>query len=199
MTIPEVYRTGPNFTAAIDFFDWAQNAGYKKYYLAGSLDDTSSKYIITTDGTLVSPTSNYYVANTADVNFDLTFNNQITTANALATINYTIGTAGASTYEIVWTVYHVRGAVATSLGTVTRTTTGAGNEWWKEAVQFTLTEQSFKKGDILRVNMDATSSVGGTFPRLMVDPSGHFTNTEINTGATIGSACTINIPFKIIQ
>lgn len=196
--VPEKYRKSAPLIFNVDFFDFATGAGYKKYYLVTTEDNTSVKYNITTDNTLISPSNVSKISGSVDVDFDLTFNNVVTIANASSTINYTVGADGARTFEIVWTIYHVRGAVETSLGTVTRTTTSAANQWWREAVQIELARKTFSKGDILRVNMVTTSSnPGGSFPRILIDPSGHWTNTEVNTGASIPSSAIINIPFEV--
>ena len=191
--VPIKYRKSPPYTLAVDYFDFVSGAGYKEFYFLGTKDNVGSKYTLTTDGSMIADDGNYILITGNDINFDLTFADNVTIANALATISYTTSTNGATTQTIVWTIYHYDGTTETSLGTVTGVVTGTGNQHFRKTIQLMLSQKTFKKGETLRVNSVVS---GSAWLRTYIDPAGtqSFTSTA---GGTITSASTINIPFKV--
>lgn len=201
-SLPVVFREGAGqFVFNVDYFDWAAGAGYKKYYLYASDDSVGTKYGLTTDSGLISDNHISNVGgNATDVDFDLTFNNPITIANALCTLSYTVFMSAddASDFTVAWTIYHVRGATETSIGTITDSTTldGDPTNRQRRTVQLTLTKKHFKAGDVLRVNAVITSDEIASACNMQIDPSGHITDTDV-AGGTCTSSAVINIPFEI--
>ena len=202
MALPVQYREGGgNFVFNVDYFDWAQGAGYKRYYFLGTKDSVGNKYALTTDNSLLADDANVRLTGTASTDFDLVFNNSVTVANALCTASYTIEMDGTNSdsFTVAITVYHYDGSTETSLGTVTDTTTTDGDPAKRErrTVQFTLTEKKFSKGDTLRVTVDTTVNAG-TSGQFYMDPAGSISFTGTSE-QSINSSSEINIPFKIQQ
>lgn len=188
------FTTASPFVFNIDYFDYATGAGYKKFYLFGTEDSVSKKYILTTNSSAMSATDNNEVHTTSTLNFDLTFNNPVTIANAPCTLNHTTVIAGAMTITIIWTIIHYDGATETTLGTVTTAHTGVANEYKKQAAQVTLTKKNFRVGDILRVKAAVTSTNAAA--RMFFDPIGARNNTATDT-STVTTTASVNIPFEV--
>ena len=194
MAMHQPFTTTAPLVFNVDYFDWSQNAGYKRYYFLGTSDSVGHKYSLTDDSSIVGDESNRTTSTGDDLDFDLTFNSPVDVANATATISYVVTTAGAQTTTIIWTVYHYDGTTETSLGTVTKAITGTANQKWQATAQLTLTEKHFAAGDILRVNAAVTSTHAGT--HMYYDPAGSISFTLTSTGTSTSSA-SINIPFLI--
>lgn len=189
-------NVGTQSIASYDYFDYAANAGYKKFYGVGAKDSVGLKYFLTNQ-TMDSHVSNIYTqitSGSSTLNFDLTFNNPATIAAADCYINFTNYLATSSTGYMIFTIKHVRGGVETTLGTVqsdTRTTAGS-TDTLRMLVKATLTQKDFAIGDILRISATLT---GGTY-RLWHD-TGRSGTTENSTGNNVSTSLVINIPFRI--
>ena len=194
MALPTPFTTTSPLVFNIDYFDWAQGAGYKKYYLLGTEDTGGKKYSLTADSTITSPSTNYKTAATINLDFDLTFNAPVDIAAATATIEYMIGFGGSMSNSTVWTIYHYNGTTETSLGTATASVSASANEWQSVAVQIPLTAKHFAAGDILRINANVTQSHSTT--GLHYDPEGVISQT-LKQGGAGTSSTSINIPFEI--
>ncbi len=197
--LPEKYRKTAPLIFNVDFFDFVTNAGYKKFYLGGTDDSVSLKYFLTTDAGYVSDELAFFIGNNAtDIDFDITFGNNATIANAVASINYTVFQSDpANTFTVAWTIYHYDGSTETSLGTVTDTTSAGGtNAYHGRAVKVLLTEKNFSKGDILRVNAIITTNTSVPTAEMYIDPAGTQSFTSA-TARTITNSASVNIPFKI--
>lgn len=196
--LPEQYRKSSPISFNVDYFDFITNAGFKTFYLLGTYDSVGKKYSLTTDSSSFSDSqNNSLTTNASDTDFDLTFNNPATIANALAKISYTASIDGgdASTFTVTWIIYHVRGAVETSIGTVIDKTTRDGDPVHvdRRTVQVELTRTQFAVGDILRVNAVIANNAGAG-GNCYFSPAGE---TNPLAGATWNNSATIQIPFEM--
>lgn len=196
--LPKVYRQSlSNLLFNVDYTDYIAGAAYKRFYFLGVDDSVGKKYVLTIDSTIPADRDNYFIGgNGTDIDFDIEFKNPAAITSADATISYTVK-SGANAFIVAWTIYHVTaGAVETSLGTVTDTTTTATEEA-RRTVKLPLTAKKIGVGEKLRVNVVITASDSAGNTHMFIDPSGRATVTEASTGATINSQSYINIPFKI--
>lgn len=194
MVLEEHFTTTSPLVFNVDYFDWSQRAGYKRYYFLGTNDTVGFKYILTDDSTILSDYTNYKTSNGDDLDFDLTFNSPVDIAAATATIKYMVQQAGTMSTTIIWTVYHYDGTTETSLGTATNVSSATGNQFNQAAVKIPLTKKHFAAGDILRVNAAVTSTNAATF--MYYDPAGSISKALV-TGGTGTSSASINIPFEV--
>jgi hypothetical protein len=201
MPIPIYYRkSAEGATASYDWFDFASNVGYKRFYAAGATHASAAKvYFLTTTSGMNSDFENCgYDGNSADIDFDITFNMPIILAASNVYVNVsTRSQNAATTSHFHITVYHVTGVTETSLGTIessTITQGGAGSAYYRRAVVVPITEKHFKKGDKLRINLVWTCSNGGY---VYFDPASSLSLTEATTGRTIGTNLTVDVPIKI--
>lgn len=199
--IPVNFRSGSgNITFNVDYFDYASGAGYKAYYPAGSYQGGAAAYFLTADTGVYSAYGYNYSGGNSDVDFDLTFNNPATIADAECIINFTVNINGADADagNITWTVYHVStGAVETSLGTATLAVSdGNPSNWKKHCVKFALTSKAFAVGEKLRINLVTATTAAGGIDGVYYDPAGRATAVDAD-GYTISTRCSIAIPFKI--
>ena len=188
------FTTASPLIASFDWLDFATGAGYKSFYFLGIRDSTGNKYKLTQNSSISSASNNNYISTSSDVDFDLTFNNTITIANAEATITYFVDISSSGGIGIVWTVYHVDGKTSaeTSLGTVTDESMGAAEDA-KQTLILTLARKVFKRGDILRVNSVITSDTAAKF---WFSPAGETSLVAENT-TTYTNSSSIDIPFEI--
>ena len=202
MPLPIVFRSGSgNLTFNVDYYDYATGAGYKKFYLAGAGDSVGNKYFLTTDSGLNSDTQNYMAGTGSDIDFDLTFNNPTVIAGAEATISFMTLCSGndGDTFSVAVTVYHVAvGGAETSIGTVTITDAdGDPARKMKRTAKLTLTSKALAIGEKLRINLVITAAgTGAATWKVYFDPAGTISHTA-ESGGTINSSASINIPFKI--
>lgn len=196
--IPRVFRqSSDNVVFNVDYFDFAAGAGYKKYYFCGMKDSTGAIYTLTAD-TPVADGDNFRIGSGADIDFDLTYNNPIVVAKADAIISTTLNFDGAGAgWHTNIEIFHVRGAVATSLGSVESAShSSAGANYHVQTFKCPLIQYVFKAGDKIRVNVIVTNtSVNGY---MWIDPSGHVSGNDA-FGFSVSSNSSINIPFKINQ
>ena len=196
MGMPAIYRKqGEGALASYDYLDYASGVGYKKYYLCGA-DTSAGDIYFLTNLPIASDTYVMSTVGTCDIDFDLNFVNPAIIGGE-CWINYTMITGGPGTNGIFqFNIYHVRAGAETLLGTITDgTTTGTNTN--RKCVKFTISKKAIAIGDILRVNVIVTRTLGAAGPTWYYDPSSRQTFTETSTGSTLPSDCVIYMPFKI--
>src|SRR3990167_9435134 len=194
--LPIVYRSGSgNLTFNVDYFDYAANAGIKKFYAGGSEMSGATVYFLTPNKTssgadvLIISAQNATTTGT----YDLTFNNPVQVAAADAIAEFTTF-GNTATQDVRVTISHVRGSTVTTLGVKDLAQRAMGaNEYSRESMVIPLTAQAFAVGDILRLAV-AVRETANQLSKVYTDPSSRRTFTENGTGATIGSDFALSMP-----
>ena len=196
--VPIVFRSGSgNLTFNVDYLDYAQNAGYKRYYACGGEDSAADVYFLTTKQ-LYSSNSLVWTAagnETKDLDFDITFNNPVYVAAADLSCSFT-QMALSSCYTII-TIYHVTsGGTETSLGTKTTKTRTGGSSIYRECLKIPLTAKGFAVGEKLRLNVQFVDTDAGN-SKIYHDPASGLTLTETATARTVNTDFYIDVPFRV--
>lgn len=128
-----------------------------------------------------------------DLDFDITFEKEVTIRGD-ALINYTqISGAAGSTATAAIKVYHVNGATETEIGSITGPTRSAVTT--REMLVVPLTEKHFAIGEKLRLNITFTI-VGANAGTLYFDPSSGISESD-DLGRTVQTNLIMETPFKI--
>lgn len=192
--------------ASYSYTDIATGLGYQTFYLAATRETTNIEYL-TTDKAFYSDPESIGTDNLVtsgfekvqDVDFDTNVFNSPRTVKGTAIMNVASSLRTLTAYKaryLIINVIHFDGTTETNIGsvqTITKEQSGTSGTWkYYEALQIPLTETLFKKGDILRINIQywlkSGNSNGGT--QIYFQPTDN-TNDQ-NTKRT-----EINIPFKL--
>ena len=197
--IPRKYRgIGEGSIASYDYTDLASGLGFKTYYATNYEDGAGGTTRALTESLLYSVNIEGSFTTTT-FSYDLTPFNIPRTVKGTAIIRYSThwsGTSSQTKYE-TFTLKKVSGAVITSIGTArSNTETSAGSAIIKNHVLYiSLTETNFKKGDILRLELDPTNPEPATI-YIGEDPANR-DGTYITPSATYPTKFNVYIPFKL--
>jgi len=197
MPLKKVYRTGgKSYLASADFYDIVTNTTYKTFYLADlQTGNDATSYVLTTQTPFSTNGYSVVVNNTVEKNFDATFTIPLIIEGDM-TFTVPAKMAGANPMTGVWTlqVYRVRNATEEAVGSkITWTRTDASADYVFSG-SVTLPRTSFKKDDILRVELTITSDTAGESVYMFYDPQNRTTVSGI---ATTRSQASINLPVRI--
>jgi hypothetical protein len=199
MPVPIVYRSGGEATASYDWVDYVSGCGYRSFYgAAGATTGPAYTYFLTTNSNIDSTTNRFYADGTTDLDFDITFKNYASISGGDAFVNYTMYLSNGSTGHVTIKIYHVTaGGAETSLGTAECPLhTAAGNSYFRDCHNITLTAKNFVPGDKLRLNVITTDHGGGITVRTYFDPASGLNAADTAT-RTVGTDMVLLLPFKI--
>ncbi len=196
MPLNEIYRKDSPVIATYNYSEILEGIGFQTFYLA-NVELTGGKDYVLVSNPIYS--SDVYedcavgASGTNDFDFDLTAFNYPKTINGTAILNATCktgnGNAGNSVYIIV-KIIHYDGATETTLVTATSDTLTGDGVYKVFSMPLVIPKKHFKKGDILRLNIDVV--VSGTNPGILAcDPK----DRTLETAPTTASF--INIPFEL--
>jgi len=177
----------PSAIASYSYTDIAAGTGMTQLYLFSSTDSVASDYHL--GGNVVYSSEIPKVVTTA-VDFDLSRFNlpKDIKGTAIFQLCYLIGGASGSAYATC-KLQHVRGVSVTDIVTVITPTKNFGVSGVMN-LQMVVPHTHFKKGDILRLNIDGTSIGNGVF-NVYIDPK-----SRASAPVTITNS-NIFIPFRI--
>lgn len=164
----------------VDYLDTIAGVGYKNFYLAGTTDSVGSKYLLTTDTSIVSDKQNYAVVGSGqDIDFDIDIQKSFKLATGTAYIVVSTSIPAGTNQILTYAIRHVSsGGVETDLATATGSTTvgAGGSQYFKKTTKMAMTGKAFKKGEKFRVNIVTNSSNANA--AFYFDPSGTWTQTS---------------------
>ena len=210
--LPVIYRKSPPIIASFDFIDATSGAGYRRYYGACLLETTGSTRRYFLSSRVVDSCTGYnddtngvYSSFTGDnvmnelIDFDIVIEKPVKVGGGEAFVNFTYGMTDGSdrTCQPKIEVFHVRGAVETSLGSFLCNGHNFDDspEYHRAGAKISLTSKQFASGDILRVTLSAQIS-NTKIIKFYHDPGSAVTFTDPNS-RTIGTDLIADIPFKV--
>ena len=208
MPVPIVYRTTGELLVSYSFTDLMARTGYIRYY-AGKSDMSGAdvQYLspLTLDSNPIYQEIAYGGTSFGagvNLDFDITFN-QGATLRGDALLNITQEQVGGNNLTIFvrCTISHVRGATVTVIGgpRESQARTGVANLVYRENLVIALTETTFAKGDILRLNVTQYGKRTGANEtgRVYFDPGLKLPALTDVDGRSIGTDLIFDVPFKI--
>ena len=215
MPIPKVYSAGGERTLAnYDYTDLAEGTGVVQFYGVDMATSSGTTYRLTTEtifsrnkdteGDIPDGTTKVF-----DQDFDLTPFNMPKVVRGTAIVNipiavYVNSTNGAYPYCII-TIQKVSNGVETNISSAIQSDGGSGvwdtltsgNTTGKIfCMPIPLTQTIFKKGGILRVNVQIWAQKNGGAPRFLFGHDPQNRTYGVNSGDT-SSVFSIYIPFRI--
>jgi len=189
MAIQKKYRNISEVNlASYDFYDLFTGTGYKNFYLADAIIDSTDTKILTISQ-FYSDTG--YTAST-DMDFDITMAVPIT-INGDCVFNLFAANSGTSA-NVAFTIkfYKVNAAsVETQIGSTTTITKSFDNSTNILSGKATLPNTRIGAGEKLRLNIGSSNGA----VRIMHDPKGR--DTSATPASFITSASFINLPIKL--
>lgn len=189
-------RSGEGSLTSYDWVDISDGTGYVKFYGYNSISSTGTTYHLTREIIYSAEVSNLATSK----EFSLAPFNTPKLVRGTAFVNFSCSpsaiTTGGDFYYIV-TIYHVRSAVATSIGSVqtaTQATTGVALDY-RFCLNIPLTATTFKPGDYLKVKLDLTK-VSGTYDMNTGNDPANRTDSYL-ADSSYPSQFVAAIPFKI--
>ena len=188
--LPVNFRKSPEALATYSYFDSIIGAAFIKFYLLGTLDSVGPKYHLTIDNTIASDNDNQLDASGAiDLDFDIDVEVPFTVAARTAIVSQPSQNAGGAPI-ITYTIYHVAAdTTETSIGAVTTPTLSNLD---RKTLQISLTRTRFKKGEKLRLNVNASSAISTWW-----DPTGGISITESTSNRQTTSQAYLLLPVEI--
>lgn len=194
--VPNSFLSASPYVASFDWIDFTSGAGYKRFYANMFQLSGSTVYAITTEpiDAVYGTGTSFYI--TAAQNFEMTFGTPAIIEGDFLS-QFTAWSTANKDVKVTMTIYHVRGAVATQIGTaITTNLQTSVDAYWRMNIKAALTRTKFAIGDILRVTVTPASTNGGSV-RLAVDPTSRMGLTEATSAKSINSDCSFFIPFVI--
>lgn len=199
MVLPEPFTTTSPKIVSFDFFEFASNTGYKRFY---GFNDSDGDYGLSTQ-TLYSEDTETLVSTSFDQDLDMQFKKTLT-VNGKAFVNATTffynssGLSVTPAYDLTINVIHYDGTTETNIGTKTVSWTGAltgstGSLSNLHAIQIDISKKSFSPSDTLRLNVIMTEATNGQY-YITHDPKDR--TVTHGTSSSTSSLLTFDIPFE---
>lgn len=197
--LPVQFRKSSETQPQFDYFDAFSGVGYITLYLAGEIDDSTQKYFLTQDSSVVSDTINARktdLGTTEAYDFDLDVDEVFTIADGEAVLSHLQQSNGNQTTQVTYTLYRVDSAgTEHQIGTqVAGATIASSSTWEKKTARMTVTRTTLGRGDKLR--LEASVQIGST-GQWHFDPSGSFPAQTDSLGRSLSSTALIKIPIII--
>lgn len=209
MTVPGYFRNqGERNIISYDWIDIASGTGYVEFQGYASTTSTGTTYHLTDNPIYSSPDGKIAAGSTTNVefNFDSDAFKRPNKIEGLMHFFFTTNTAGNGggdgTIQVTIEAMHLRGAVETSLGSVTDVAHIGGGDAGAKIVSIDITRTHFKIGDKLRLEVTLTlvTTVGGAWDyAFMHDPLNRdmtFRSIAI-TAATTPTYFKVLVPFRV--
>lgn len=191
--LPLHFRKAPPFQVNYTWIETMSNTGYVRFYPCGATaTGPAYTYFLT-----VRQVDSYLdkEPNNRDDDFDFTFKVPATVAAADCIVNLTQKGKAATSCIITVNIIHVDLAAAeTVLGTFTCIDRNLTLNF-RECMKIPLTQQHFKVGEKLRVNIVASGDADAD-KHYYHDPTSLLTVAD-SLGRTVGTDLTVDVPFKI--
>lgn len=199
MPIPKNYQQSQETAiASFAYTEISSGTGFVLFYAMNAEENASDKIRLLGENVVASLLIEGTFTTTT-FNYDLTPFNLPQTVKGTAIIRYSTywtGTGGNTKFETI-TIQKVSDGVVTDIGSErTNTETGSGSVIRKNhLLNIPLTQTHFKKGDILRLEIDPTNPQSNTIT-IGEDPSNR-DGTLITPAATYPTKFEVYIPFRI--
>ena len=206
--IPQNFQAVSNVLANYDFVDIASGTGYVNFYLGKTVNSyllsNFSYYSHNVIYTQSSNAVNGASAKILDLDFDIVLNRPLDLkGQAIVNLPFYM-TASAAVFEFTGWTARVRkwdGVTETEVasGATSNYSIGASSTYWMTAIDITIPLTHFKKGETLRLTLEAWgyTTGGGTtgYVRLGHDPKSRTTTWDA-TGAVV-SQCMFQCPVRL--